>query len=264
MSHPPSFSIAALYCFTDLPDVEEWAEKLRQKGLALGLKGTLILATEGINGTVAAPPAELEEFLTPLLEEPRLAKISLKRSAADFNPFPKFKVKIKKEIVSFRQPDADPRQEVGVYVEPHDWNALISDPSVVTIDTRNAYEVAVGHFTGALDPGTANFTQFAAYVKEKLDPAKNPKVAMYCTGGIRCERATAYLKSQGFREVYHLHGGILNYLAQVPPEQSLWEGDCFVFDDRVAVDHHLQPTDWVMDNDLNWPVKVESAQVPKP
>lgn len=237
--------------------------RLRGAGEQAGIRGTLILATEGINGTIAAPAVDLDPFMEIILKDPRFAQISLKRSTAPFNPFPKFKVRHKKEIVSFRQPGADPRQQVGTYVDPKDWNALISEPGVITIDTRNAYEVAVGRFRGASDPGTENFTQFARYVEENLDPGRDQKVAMYCTGGIRCERATAYLKAQGFREVYHLRGGILNYLAEVPPEESLWEGDCFVFDNRVAVDHHLRPTDWVMDEALNWPVKIGPATPPE-
>ncbi|MCH8476165.1 MAG: rhodanese-related sulfurtransferase [Opitutales bacterium] len=253
------FGIAAFYCFADLPDADDWAERLRSEGEAHDLKGTFIIATEGINGTVAAEKDSLEAFLRNLTQEPRFAKGSLKRSYAEFNPFPKYKVKRKKEIVSFRQPEADPRAKVGHYVKPAEWNHLVTDPEVVLVDTRNDYEVEVGKFKGAVNPQTQNFTQFAQWVKENLDPTKNHKVAMYCTGGIRCEKATAYLLTEGFREVYHLEGGILNYLAQVPAEKSCWEGDCFVFDDRVAVDHQLRPTDWVMDNDLNWPVKIEKS-----
>lgn len=257
------YTIAAFYCFADLPDADDWAERLRLEGDSHGLKGTFIVATEGINGTVASEKSAMDAFLRVFAQDSRFAQGSLKLSYADFNPFHRYKVKRKKEIVSFRQAGADPRQKVGQYVKPADWNQLISDKEVTLIDTRNDYEVEVGKFKGAINPATQNFTQFAQWVKENLDPAKNAKVAMYCTGGIRCEKATAYLLSEGFREVYHLEGGILNYLAKVPPEKTNWEGDCFVFDDRVAVDHQLRPTDWVMDNDLNWPVKIEKRPAGK-
>ncbi|MCC5789779.1 MAG: rhodanese-related sulfurtransferase [Opitutales bacterium] len=256
---PDCFAIAALYCFTDLPDADEWAERLRQEGERCHLSGTFIVAEEGVNGTVAAEKESLEQFLRIFDKDERFAKRSVKLSCASFDPFSRYKVKRKKEIVSFRQAVADPRQNVGKYIKPAEWNDLLTDPEILLVDTRNDYEVEVGKFSGAVNPQTQNFTQFAQWVKENLDPQKHTKVAMYCTGGIRCEKATSYLLHEGFREVYHLEGGILQYLAEVPKEKSRWEGDCFVFDDRVAVDHHLRPTDWVMDNDLNWPVKIEKS-----
>jgi UPF0176 protein len=232
--------VAALYRFVSLPDYESLRQPLIDYCQSQNIKGTLLLASEGINGTVAGSRDSIDNLLHYLRSDPRLADIDHKESFYDTSPFYRMKVKLKKEIVTMGVEGIDPKQVVGTYVKPQDWNALISDPDVILIDTRNYYEYAIGTFKGAKDPHTTNFREFPQYVADNLDPTKHKKVAMFCTGGIRCEKSTAYLKEQGFDEVYHLQGGILKYLEDVPKEQSLWEGECFVFDNRVAVDHDLQ------------------------
>jgi UPF0176 protein len=239
-----TWKIAAFYHFAELPDLNEWAERIIDHGLKVGLRGTLIFAPEGVNSTCAGSEEAVDATIALLKSDPRFETMEVKYSYADFNPFPKFKVKKKPEIVTFRQEGADPRDAVGTYLEPEEWNDLISDPDVITIDTRNDYEVDVGQFKGAINPKTDDFTEFAKFVDEHLISQKDKKIAMYCTGGIRCERSTAYLKQKGFDNVYHLKGGILRYMELMPKEQSLWEGDCFVFDYRVALDHDLQPAKW--------------------
>lgn len=236
-----SIVVAALYKFVPLPDFEALADPLRDFMKEQGVKGTLLLASEGINGTIAGSRAGIDAVLAYLKADPRLAELEHKESYSEAMPFFRTKVKLKKEIVTMGIPGVDPLHLVGSYVEPKDWNALISDPEVVVLDTRNHYEYAIGTFSGAIDPKTETFREFPDYVKQNLDPAKHKKVAMFCTGGIRCEKSTSYVKSLGFDEVYHLKGGILKYLEEVPPEQSLWEGECFVFDNRVAVNHALKP-----------------------
>jgi UPF0176 protein len=208
--------------------------------LALDVKGTLLLAQEGINGTVSGAKQSIDSFLSWLKQDDRLAEIDYKFSFDDVQPFYRTKVKLKKEIVTMGVEGIDPNQVVGTYVKPKDWNALISDPEVAVIDTRNEYEVEIGTFKGAVNPHTASFREFPAYVEKALSTEKHKKVAMFCTGGIRCEKSTAYLKEQGFDEVYHLEGGILKYLEEVDEKETLWEGDCFVFDNRVAVNHRLE------------------------
>ena len=212
---------------------------LRASLLALlsvhGAKGTILVAPEGINGTISALEIGMAAVHASLRADPRFANLTTKDSIADAHPFKRLKVKIKREIIAFRQQGADPSQRVGTYVAPRDWNALISDPSVLVLDTRNAYETAAGTFRGAVDPGTRQFGDLPTYITANLDPARHTKVAMFCTGGIRCEKASAYLLSQGFGEVYHLKGGILRYLAEVPPGESLFDGECFVFDERETV-----------------------------
>ncbi|MFT6388497.1 MAG: UPF0176 protein [Cellvibrionaceae bacterium] len=232
--------VAALYRFTSLPDYETLRQPLLDFCLSNNIKGTLLLASEGINGTVAGTRAEVDQLLQYLRSDHRLAGIDQKESFYEQSPFYRMKVKLKKEIVTMGVEGIDPKQVVGTYVKPSDWNALISDPDVTLVDTRNYYEVAIGTFKGAQDPETTNFREFPQYVANNLNPQKNKKVAMFCTGGIRCEKSTAFLKEQGFEEVYHLQGGILKYLEEVPREESLWEGECFVFDNRVAVDHDLE------------------------
>jgi len=207
---------------------------------SVDVKGTLLLAAEGINGTIAGPQTGIDTVLAFLAAQPGLENISHKESYSDENPFHRTKVKLKKEIVTMGVEGIDPNQVVGTYVKPQDWNALISDPEVLLVDTRNDYEVEIGTFKGALNPDTETFREFPDYVAKNLDKNKHKKVAMYCTGGIRCEKSTAYLKEQGFEEVYHLEGGILKYLEEVPKEETLWEGECFVFDGRVAVNHNLE------------------------
>lgn len=232
--------VCALYKFVVLEDFENLREPLRSMMEKNGVRGTLLLAREGINGTVAASREGIDALLDWLQQDPRLADTVYKESLDDSNPFYRTKVKLKKEIVTMGVEGIDPQRVVGTYIKPADWNALISDPEVVLVDTRNDYEVQVGTFQGALNPHTDTFREFPQYVKENLDPATHKKVAMFCTGGIRCEKSTAYLKEQGFDEVYHLEGGILKYLEEVPQEQSLWEGECFVFDNRITVNHQLE------------------------
>jgi Predicted sulfurtransferase len=220
-------------------------EQLQQPLLDLmhanDVRGTLLLANEGINGTVSGPRAGVDAVLNWLKSDERLATLEHKESFHDEHPFLRTKVKLKKEIVTMGVEGIDPTRTVGTYLSPQEWNEIIADPDTVLIDTRNDYEVEVGTFKGAINPETRTFREFPEYVKQTLDPQKHKKVAMFCTGGIRCEKSTAYLKEQGFDEVYHLKGGILKYLEEMPKEDSLWEGECFVFDERVTVDHDLNP-----------------------
>lgn len=258
-----TWKIAAFYKFTVLTDFEELAEKIVNQGLELGIRGTFIVSEEGINSTCSGSPSAIDAILDLIKAHPLLADIEVKYSYADFCPFPKFKVKKKPEIVTFRQKGADPRETVGEYLNPEQWNELLEEPDVVTIDTRNDYEVKVGQFKGAINPITDDFTEFAEFVEKELSDHKDKKIAMYCTGGIRCERSTAYLKKKGFKHVYHLKGGILKYLETMPQAKSLWEGDCFVFDYRVAVDHDLKPALWKIDPETNLPEPMIEAEVEK-
>jgi len=235
--------IAAFYHFATLDDAPVLRDRLQQRCEDLGLRGTILLADEGINGTVAGPERSVQRLLERLREDPRLAALSAKFSRAGEPPFRRMKVRLKKEIVSLGVPGVDPRRAVGEYVAPEDWNALIRREDVRLVDTRNDYEVHLGTFEGAEDPDTRSFRDFPAWVDANLDPEQDEHVAMFCTGGIRCEKSTAYLKSLGFKNVYHLEGGILNYLENVEAARSLWRGDCFVFDDRVTVDHALRAGD---------------------
>lgn len=233
-------SVCALYKFVRLENFEALRQPLLTTMTNLGVKGTLLLAEEGINGTIAGTQAAIEKVLSFLAQDENLNHISYKISYHDENPFHRTKVKLKKEIVTMGVEGIDPNQVVGTYVKPKDWNALISDPEVLLVDTRNDYEVEIGTFEGAINPDTESFREFPQYVKDNLDKAKHKKVAMFCTGGIRCEKSTAYLKEQGFEDVYHLEGGILKYLEEVPSKDTMWQGECFVFDGRVAVNHDLE------------------------
>ena len=235
-----AITICALYKFVRLENHVALRDTLIATMTSLDVKGTLLLAQEGINGTIAGSQAGIEGVLAFLDKQPGLDNISHKESYADENPFHRTKVKLKKEIVTMGIEGIDPNQVVGTYVKPQDWNALISDPEVLLVDTRNDYEVEIGTFEGALNPDTETFREFPQYVKDNLDKEKHKKVAMFCTGGIRCEKSTAYLKEQGFEEVYHLEGGILKYLEEVPSTETMWQGECFVFDGRVAVNHGLE------------------------
>lgn len=235
--------IAALYHFFDFADFEAQQPRLQSLCDAEQLRGILLIAHEGINGTVAGPEAGIRKLVETLRADPRMTGLAVKFSYAEANPFRRetVRVRLKNEIVTMGVPGIDPRSEAGEYVDPEQWNALLADPEVVVIDVRNDYESMLGKFKGAIEPNTEDFRQFPQWVAEHMDPQKQPKVAMYCTGGIRCEKATALMKRQGFREVYHLEGGILKYLETTPPEQSKWEGECFVFDQRVSIDHALRP-----------------------
>ena len=240
MTSSSQITICALYKFVRLENYKSLQAPLLAKMNNLKVKGTLLLAAEGINGTIAGSQLAIEQVLGFLAKNEELANISHKESYADENPFHRTKVKLKKEIVTMGVEDIDPNQVVGTYVKPQNWNALISDPQVLLVDTRNDYEVEIGTFEGALNPDTETFREFPKYVKDNLDKTKHKKVAMFCTGGIRCEKSTAYLKEQGFEEVYHLEGGILKYLEEVPSTDTMWQGECFVFDGRVAVNHALE------------------------
>jgi len=232
--------VCALYKFVTLERFQDLRQPLLKVMEYNKIRGTLLLASEGINGTVASNRQGIDTLLAWFEKDARLGNIVVKESFETSNPFNRIKVKLKKEIVTMGIEGIDPKQVVGTYIKPKDWNALISDPNVVLVDTRNAYEVKVGTFEGALNPNTTNFREFPQYVRDNLDPKANKKVAMFCTGGIRCEKSTAYLKEQGFDEVYHLEGGILKYLEEVPEEGTMWQGECFVFDSRVTVNHQLE------------------------
>jgi UPF0176 protein len=245
--------VAAFYQFATLPDFRELREPLRAVCAGLGLKGSVLLAHEGINGTLAGQPeaiaALVEELQSGALFGGRLDNLELKFSHAAAMPFQRLKIRLKKEIVTLGDSHTDPTRQAGVYVNPADWNALIAGPDTLVIDTRNAFEVAMGTFPGALDPDIRSFGQFKDFAARHLDPAKHQRIAMFCTGGIRCEKASAYLLARGFAQVYHLKGGILGYLEGVPQAESRWRGECFVFDDRVALGHGLRERRTEQDSD---------------
>lgn len=254
--------VAALYKFVSLPDFHELREPLLDQCIAAGIKGTLLLAHEGINGTVAGSREGIDQVLAYLKADPRLADLAHKESYDDHIPFYRMKVKLKREIVTMGIEGVDPNESVGSYVEPRDWNTLINDPEVVVLDTRNDYEVGIGTFKGALDPHTTTFREFPAYVRKHLDPAKNKKVAMFCTGGIRCEKASAFMLNEGFEEVFHLQGGILKYLEEVPEADSTWQGECFVFDNRVAINHQLEKGQYDQCHCCRHPITEQDKQSP--
>lgn len=250
-----SFKVAAFYQFVPLPDFEALREPLRNMCAALGIKGIVLLAREGINGTVAGSAVAIDAFVKQLREGAllggRLDNLELKFSTATQMPFNRIKVRLKKEIVMLGDGETDPTERVGTYIDAADWNALLEAPDIMLLDTRNAFEVEMGTFEGAIDPGLKSFSEFKDYATHALDPARDTRIAMFCTGGIRCEKASSYLLSRGFKEVYHLKGGILKYLETVPEAQSRWRGECFVFDQRVALGHGLverPPQDGKPDN----------------
>ena len=256
------FVVCALYKFVTLDNHEALREPLQSMMESEQIRGTLLLAAEGINGTVAGSRVAIDRLKAWFDADARFNGIDYKESLSEEQPFYRTKVKLKKEIVTLGVEGIDPKRVVGTYVAPKDWNALISDPEVVLVDTRNDYEVDIGTFKGALNPNTESFREFPEYVKNNLDPAKHKKVAMFCTGGIRCEKSTAYLKEQGFDEVYHLHGGILKYLEEVPEQESMWQGECFVFDNRVTVDHQLQPGQYQLCSACRAPLSPDDLQSP--
>ncbi|TAA47972.1 rhodanese-related sulfurtransferase [Corallincola spongiicola] len=255
--------VCALYKFVSLPDFEQLRQPLLDAMNQHQIRGTLLLAAEGINGTVAGSRKGVDGLLQWLSQDPRLANIEHKESFTDQAPFHRTKVKLKKEIVTMGVEGIDPQQVVGTYVEPKDWNELISDPDVVLVDTRNDYEIQVGTFQGAVNPQTESFREFPDYVAKNLDKKQHKKVAMFCTGGIRCEKSTAYLKEQGFDEVYHLKGGILKYLEEVPEENTLWQGECFVFDERVTVNHQMEKGNYDQCNACRLPITEQDKQSEK-
>ena len=246
--------VCALYKFVELENFRELRRPLVEVMRNDGIRGTLLLAGEGINGTVSGSRPAIDRLLQWLRADPRLATIDRKESLTDRHPFKRAKVKLKREIVTMGVSGIDPKRVVGTYVEPEDWSTLISDPEVLLIDTRNDYEVNIGTFKNAVNPNTRSFREFPRFAEKNLDPAKHKKVAMFCTGGIRCEKSTAYLKTQGFEQVFHLKGGILNYLQQVSEQETLWQGECFVFDERVTVDHRLEPGNYDQCNACRMPI----------
>lgn len=255
------YVVCALYKFVSLPNYKEIRQPLLNTMEQHNVRGTLLLAEEGINGTVAAKREGIDALLAWLDKQPGLDNIVSKESFDDECPFYRTKVKLKKEIVTMGVQGIDPKEVVGTYVKPKDWNALISDPDVVLVDTRNDYEIEIGTFENAVDPKTKTFREFPQWAKKNLDPSKNKKVAMFCTGGIRFEKSTAYMKEQGFEEVYHLEGGILKYLEEVPKEDTMWKGECFVFDNRVAVDHDLNKGSYDQCHACRMPITEEEKQL---
>lgn len=257
-----SLVVLSLYRFAALEDYRALREPLLDLCLARGVRGTLLLAAEGINGTIAGERNDIDAVLHYLGQHPQLSGLHGREASAEQMPFKRMKVKLKREIVTMGVPWVDPRRAVGTYVAPVDWNALVQDPEVLLIDARNHYEYGVGTFKGAVDPNTRNFREFPHWAAQHLDPSKHRRVAMFCTGGIRCEKASAYLLQQGFEQVYHLQGGVLAYLEQVPAAQSTWQGECFVFDERVTVDHALRPGSYGQCHGCRHPVSTAEQQSP--
>jgi len=241
-----TYTVAALYQFVAIADTSQRRQILLDVFTRLDICGTFLIAPEGINGTLAGQGDAVDQMLDILEQQTGLPRDTVKFSSAPLKPFNRLKVRLKKELITFKQPHADPTRLAGTYVEPKDWNNLVDDPEVLVLDTRNTYETAIGIFDSAEDPHIEKFTDFADYVRSKLDKSKHKKVAMYCTGGIRCEKASAFMRAEGFEEVYHLKGGILKYLEEIPPDQSKWHGQCYVFDKRMAVGHGLTTGDYSM------------------
>ncbi|GJL85020.1 MAG: UPF0176 protein [Micavibrio sp.] len=255
-----TYKIAALYRFTPIDDTAALRQEIVDFCADMGVCGTLLLAPEGINGTFGGPDENMDKAINFLDDKLGIKQGELKFSASDKKPFNRFKVRLKKEIITMKAPEADPNKQVGQYVEVQDWNDLIADPDVTVIDTRNDYETKVGIFKNAIDPDIKNFTDFKDYVADNLDPDKHKKVAMFCTGGIRCEKASSYMLAHGFEEVYHLKGGILKYLETIPADQSQWEGECFIFDQRVSVTHGLEQGSWAICHGCREPLSREETQ----
>lgn len=255
--------VAALYKFVKLENYKDLRSPLQARCEELDITGTLLLAEEGINGTIAGTRNNIDSILAFLRSDSRLCDLQHKESSAEGEPFYRMKVKLKREIVTMGVDGIDPTELVGEYVKPENWNALINDPNVLLVDTRNDYEVEVGTFKGAVNPHITTFREFPEYVKKHFDPNKQPKVAMFCTGGIRCEKASAYMLKEGFSNVYHLQGGILKYLENVPEEQSLWQGECFVFDQRVAVGQGLEAGHYELCYGCSRPISAEQKGSPK-
>ena len=230
--------VSAFYKFVAIDDIDALRTSLLARCLELEMSGSILIASEGINGTIAGRRSATDDLFGWLRSDDRFHDLVTKESFTDGVPFKRMKVRRKSEIVTLRQ-DVDPTETVGTYVDPADWNGVVADPDVFVVDTRNVEEISIGTFTGAVDPKTDSFSEFADWVDANLDPATHTKVAMFCTGGIRCEKSSSYMLDKGFTEVLHLNGGILNYLEKVPETDSMWEGECFVFDERVSVDHEL-------------------------
>lgn len=257
------FIVAALYKFVPLTGLHDMQATLKKTCGANGVCGTLLLAEEGINGTIAGSREGIDAVLRAIRAYPGLKDLEHKESSAQKQPFYRMKVRIKPEIVTLGVPEANPNKAVGTYVSPAEWNEIISDPETVVIDTRNDYEVKIGTFRNAVNPHTETFREFPDWVKNELDPQKHKKVAMFCTGGIRCEKASSLMKQMGFGEVYHLRGGILKYLEKTPAEESLWDGECFVFDQRVSVGHGLAQGSYALCPACRHPISREDAKRPE-
>ena len=257
------FTVAALYQFTRFEDPASMKAPLAKLACGQGVTGTLLLAEEGINGTIAGPKSGIETVLDHIRTLPGCGAIDVKYSVAQNMPFRRLKVRLKREIVTMGQPDVDPTAAVGRYVDPKDWNALVDAPDVALIDTRNDYEVAIGTFAGAIDPKTERFGDFPAWWDAHKSQFEGKRVAMFCTGGIRCEKATNYLMSQGVEEVFHLKGGILKYLEEIPKAQSTWTGQCFVFDERVSVGHGLDAGDFSLCRGCRRPLSPDDLTRPE-
>lgn len=254
--------VSAFYKFAPLPHFVELRDQLQKLCDDNGVRGILLVAKEGINGTLAGTPDAMDNVLAGIRATPNLQDLEHKSSYCDEIPFLRMKVRLKKEIVTIGDATVDPLARVGTYVEPEDWNALISQPDVITIDTRNDYEVRIGTFKGAVDPNIKSFSQFMQFVRENYNPQQNKRIAQFCTGGIRCEKSTSFMLQEGFSEVYHLKGGILKYLEKVPKEESLWDGACFVFDQRVAVEHGLEVSDMKLCYGCRAPLEPEDIASP--
>ena len=255
-------TICALYKFTRLDDFEEIQGTLKIFLESLNIRGTLLLAKEGVNGTISGDNDSIMKSLDYLQKDERLVGLEYKFSYSEKPPFKRLKVKLKKEIVTLGVSDIDPIFSSGTYVKPADWNELVNDPDVILIDTRNNYEFEIGSFKGSINPNTETFREFPAYTKNNLEKYRDKKIAMFCTGGIRCEKSTAYLKSKGFENVFHLQGGILKYLEEIKEDESLWEGECFVFDDRVAVKHNLELGKYDQCHACRFPITDEDKEHP--
>jgi len=261
-----SVQVAAFYGFTAMAELPVLQAELRALAEAGGVRGTILLAEEGVNGTISGPEAGVQAVLARLRQLPGLSGLEAKFSEAPQQAFHRLKVRLKREIVTMGCPTVKPAEQVGTYVPPQQWDALIRDPDVLVVDTRNAYEVAVGTFEGAIDPGTESFREFPAWVERELRPLveqRQPKaIAMFCTGGIRCEKSTAYLLQQGFENVHHLQGGILRYLEEMPEQGSSWQGECFVFDQRVSVNHQLEPGSYSLCHACGLPLSPADRELP--
>jgi len=255
--------ILTFYKFFWQPDFAQKRKPLQDKCQSLKIKGTILLAAEGINGTIAGSRSGVNQILEFLSSDPRCGNLEYQEATANNPPFERLKVRLKKEIVTLGIEEVNPNEQVGTYIQPSEWNKLICDPEVLVIDTRNTYEVDIGSFKGAINPKTKSFREFPEYVDQHLDPKQHKKVALFCTGGIRCEKATSFMVKKGFKEVYHLKGGILNYLKEVPAQASLWEGECFVFDERVAVQHGLKFGSYDLCSSCGHPVSKEDQTSPQ-
>ena len=249
-----SYTIATFYKFIFLPEYTEKKQLLLKFCQDHSIKGTILLSQEGINATIAGIPEDIQATINYLKKDNYFLDLDVKYSTSSYLPFKRMKVRLKKEIVTLGMTDIDPEQQVGTYVAPENWNNILEDKEIIVIDTRNIYEIAIGTFKGAINPNTHFFREFPDYVRNYLNPNKHKKVAMFCTGGIRCEKASSYLLKKGFKEVFHLKGGGLNYLKNISKSQSLWQGECFVFDERVAVKHKLEKGNYKMCKGCGYPL----------